>query len=262
MGWYSKKPGKAPWLSTLIIIALVCLMGACGTTGPGTGGGAGTATPGSSPAPVATRTAYDRSGCAGQAGLLSIRMLDSSQGWALNENAVLKTFDGGLHWHCATPTSMRPGMTAGGTFMDLNNAWVVPEQQSLAGITIWLTHDGGQHWQNATIHGSQLEPIEPPHFLTTQQGWIEVATNGGPGAGSESVALFHTSDGGLTWSQLASTDDPRSGLSRGGLKSGISFKDALNGWATGHDASFTPWLYVTHDGGKTWRQLPYMYPRG
>src|SRR5436305_271086 len=69
---------------------------------------------------------------------------------------------------------------------------------------------------------------------------FELVTNGGPGAGSESVDIFHTTDSGQTWSKIASTENPASGLPRVGLKSGISFRDAMHGWATGGDYSDTP----------------------
>jgi photosystem II stability/assembly factor-like uncharacterized protein len=91
-------------------------------------------------------------------------------------------------------------------------------------------------------------------FINLQDGWIEVVTNGGPGAGSESVAIFRTTDGGMSWTKVADTTRANSDLPNGGLKSGISFKDAQNGWATGRDASSSPWLYVTHDGGASWKK--------
>jgi photosystem II stability/assembly factor-like uncharacterized protein len=261
------------WMPFLMFILLAGLLAACGTTSSlGTGSTGGSTTTPSSPSPSSTAaspTATSGSvlnghGCAGQATLSAVRMLNASNGWALSADAILKTSDGGVHWNCVTPKDFayHIGMDARGAFLSDNlHAWVVPATSSNNTVTILRTSHGGQTWQSSTLTASQPEVGDAPHFINTQEGWIELVTNGGPGAGSESVDIFHTSDGGQTWSRIASTDDPNSGLPRGGLKSGISFKDSLNGWATGEDASDTPWLYVTHDGGKTWgkqglRDLP------
>ena len=246
-----------------MIVIFVCLLAACGTPAiPATGNTSGQNPSGSTatslPTITTSGTILGNTGCAGQAGLLAIRMLNRSDGWALNENAILKTSDGGLHWRCVTPANTQIGMDSRGDFLSDNlHAWVVPTPQSNNNsVTILRTTDGGQSWQSATISDTYPEVGDPPHFINAQEGWIELVANGGPGAGSESVDIFHSTDGGQSWSKIASTDNPGSGLPRGGLKSGISFKDALNGWATGEDASDTPWLYVTHNGGKTWASQP------
>jgi len=94
--------------------------------------------------------------------------------------------------------------------------------------------------------------VDYPHFLTTQEGFLELGIGGGA-AGSQAVDIFHTTDGGQNWTQVSSTQQAN-GLPLGGHKSGISFKDVHTGWATGEDASSNPWLYITHDGGHTWSQ--------
>lgn len=239
----------------VVTIMLLCgLLAACGGTANNAGTGGSTAT--ATPAPTPTSTAGQASGaagCAGQGGLLSIRMLDSFHGWALNEHAILKTSDGGEHWSCVTPPNTTVGRSAG-EFLDARHAWVALQPQSDNTITILRTTDGGQSWQSSTITASQPEVGDPPRFINTREGWFEPITNGGPGAGSESVDIFHTTDGGQNWSKVASTDDPNSGLPRGGIKSGLSFRNSQNGWAAGEDASTMPWLYVTHNGGKTWKR--------
>src|SRR5215831_12268006 len=128
-------------------------------------------------------------GCANQAPLLSIRMLDQFHGWALNVNAILKTSDGGEHWNCVTPSNFtnKIGEAAKGTFfVDNVHAWVVLTPQLNNLITILRTSDGGQHWQESTINISFPEVIDQPHFINVKEGWLEVVTNGGPGRGSES----------------------------------------------------------------------------
>jgi hypothetical protein len=230
-------------LSILMLFLLVCLLAACGsTTTPGGGnpGGQGgsTSTPGKTPASTATvgstlvvsgTPGVNSPGCAGQASLLSVRMLDATHGWALNVTAILKTSDGGRDWNCVTPTGWvnKIGMQARATYLlDNLHAWVVPTPQSSNVVTVLRTSDGGQTWQSTTITDSLLQVVDPPHFINSQEGWLELVPNGGPGAGSESADIFHTTDGGQTWSKIASTENPGSGLPRGGIKTGISLKTA------------------------------------
>src|SRR5579859_4303269 len=119
-------------------------------------------------------------------------------------------------------------------------------------VNVLRTSDRGQHWQSSTISVSAVQLLDPPHFLTTQEGFLELGI-GGSAAGSEGAGIFHTTDGGQNWTQITDTQHA-DGLPLGGHKNGISFKDVQNGWATGEDASNTPWLYATHDGGHTWKQ--------
>jgi photosystem II stability/assembly factor-like uncharacterized protein len=66
-------------------------------------------------------------------------------------------------------------------------------------------------------------------FVDANNGW----------AVGEGGAVFHTTNGGLTWSEQQSTTR--------GLVCGVSFVDALNGWL-GTDSGV---LHST-DGGQTW----------
>src|SRR5258708_26389609 len=80
----------------------------------------------------------------------------------------------------------------------------------------------------------------------------------GAAAGSEAVDVLHTSDGGVTWKVISvsnynTVNNPK-GLPFGGDKSWLSFVNETTGWATGFTAADNfAWLYITHDGGVTWR---------
>ena len=182
----------------------------------------------------------------------TLHMLDRSKGWALTNQNILFTSDGGQNWKDVTPTGSSYGTYTVGDFMNDKYAWIIATQQQIGNsVTVLRTSDGGQHWLSSKISANEVSVLDSPHFLTTKEGFIELGTFGGPGAGSEAVGIFHTTDGGQNWTEVSDTEHP-GGLPHGGLKSGISFKDAKNGWATGEDASDTPWLYMTHDGGHTW----------
>ncbi len=89
-----------------------------------------------------------------------------------------------------------------------------------------------------------LAPVEIPNFeqftmLDTQNGWGWVW--------SEKPALYHTSDGGLSWELLS--------LPENGTFSGWSnhFFDGKTAWLSGFDSQGGQKLSYTGDGGKTWQ---------
>jgi photosystem II stability/assembly factor-like uncharacterized protein len=266
--WFMAMPTRKNnvWFGLAVIMLLVSfLLAACGNSSststskgeqntgtPTTSARTVTPTSTGNPAPAATtRSATQKPTVA----LTSIRMLDQTHGWALTESAVLKTSDGGIHWNDVSPAGSPLNASDKADFMDAGHAWiaVLAQQQSSPGtIKILRTVDGGEHWQLATIPDTQAVRIDRPHFVNTREGWIEVGT--GAATSHESVDIFHSADGGQTWLKIASAGpQTNSGLSFEGDKTGISFKDTMTGWATASTpATDLAWLYVTHDGGKTW----------
>jgi len=193
---------------------------------------------------------------------LSIHMLDKTHGWALWQQFVLKTTDGGLHWQNVIPASafsdVPPSSTPRGTFLNDQDAWVVipvviPPDTTQDTIRVLRTTDGGKNWQNSIIHTPAGSRSDIPHFLNPSNGWLQ--TFGQPG--DSNSALFHTTDGGLHWSEpgklnLSYIPDP----------SGSSFSDTQTGWETGDNPpaamnnatnNAQPLLNVTHNGGVTWQ---------
>jgi len=192
-------------------------------------------------------------------------MLDLNNGWALTNTSILRTSDGGTSWHDITPAGATLNNMTRGDFLSTQAAWIAIPNLNGNTVTILRTLNAGQSWNTGFITVPDPAGLDVPHFRNLQEGWIEIITNGGPGAGSESADIWHSTDGGLHWQRIASTDLPASGLSREGFKSGISFRDALNGWATTSSDTGrpqNPGLYVTHDGGKTWQIQKLNFPRG
>ena len=226
----------------LLLALLICTLGACGASqNTGTGGNP-TATQRATPTP----TLYNPT-----SPIKAIRMLDHSKGWALTDQNILLTTDGGQVWKDVTPSGSAYGKYAYGDFTNAKYAWVVSTAQPMDNsVNVLRTSDGGQHWQSSTISVSAVMLLDLPHFLTTQEGFLELSIGGGA-AGSEGDGIFHTTDGGQNWTEVSNTQQA-GGFPLGGRKNGISFKDAQNGLATGQDASNNPWLYITHDGGHTW----------
>lgn len=237
---------KKLFCSTLCIALLAVLLAACSTTGTG-----GQATGGGSTSPTAQASSVTiPSGTP----LTSIRMLDQENGWALTRNAVLRTKDGGLHWQSVLTL---PAISA--AFRDMNDAWVTFHEASAAqgAFTMMRTTDGGASWQTATIQepagiSYNGDGIDRPHFVNTQEGWV--TTGQAEGMHHSSMNIFHTTDGGLHWTMIATTAaQSQSGLTDGGDKTGISFKDSQAGWVTAEVPARDAWLYRTNDGGRTWQ---------
>jgi photosystem II stability/assembly factor-like uncharacterized protein len=191
-------------------------------------------------------------------------MLNQTNGWALTNNAVLKTTDGGLHWQTVKtlPTVSLPPDAA---FRDTNYAWVTFQDASAKqGVfTLLRTADGGASWQTVTIQDptgiSTYDGIDRPHFITTQEGWV--TTGEAEGMHHSSMAIFHTTDGGLHWTMIANTaPQSQNGLPDTGNKTGISFKDSQAGWVTGEIPGNYAWLYMSIDGGKNWQQQTLSLP--
>ncbi len=261
-----KKPTHVAWLPLLLILALALLLGACSTTGsisssqapvvPTSSPQSSTSTPSITPSasPVSSKPALP---------LTAIRMVDTKNGWALTASSILKTTDGGLHWNDVTPANAGLNPSARGQFMNTQDAWIAigpANQQEGPGIAVLRTADGGMSWQRSVINDPVVSLVDVPHFINVQQGWLEMSST--PGAGSAGSDIWHSNDGGQTWTKLSSNKS-FSGLDLGYV-TGISFRDAQMGIATGNlgagGDNTVPSVALTHNGGQTWQttSLPHL----
>lgn len=212
--------------------------------------------------PLAVSTAVDR-----------IRMVDARAGWAVAGTYILRTEDGGRTWLDATPGEVKGALGLGqgatgqaGTgspavrpdvfFLDGTHAWVIfAGADPQAPAAIYRTADGGLTWRksNSQVAGMGFGIT----FVDAGHGWV--LAHRGVAAGSESVAIAGTKDGGATWTVLSDASGqgapPPGTIPFGGNKTGVAFRDPSVGWLSG----FAPltgkaFMYVTQDSGKTWQQ--------
>jgi photosystem II stability/assembly factor-like uncharacterized protein len=196
-------------------------------------------------------------------------MQDADSGWAIGGvgrtgDHVLTTADGGQTWRDVTPPEPAPADTsleALGYFASANSAWVTYRSQNEmvipASARIWRTQDAGQTWQPSSPLDLQgLAEVYWPSdlvFADAQNGWLLVHV--GAGMSHDYVALFHTQDGGQTWSRLL---DPYgdSGI-QACQKNALVFPSAQNGWLTGDCGGVMAgaFLFQTSDAGQTWQPV-------
>lgn len=198
--------------------------------------------------------------------LSSVKMVTEDTGWASGNGSILRTIDGGSRWEDVTPPGKitDPRDTAW-EFLDSNTAWMVTSTKKGLGVTVFHTNDGGRNWQSAPVpvesNGSELI-IRSFDFVDSEHGWMmlqpEHGMNSSPGQ------LFSTADSGATWLKIADAygyeNPPPGTLPFGGT---ICFRDSANGWVVGSNASTTPQrLFITQDGGYTWKQQSLTLPSG
>jgi photosystem II stability/assembly factor-like uncharacterized protein len=167
---------------------------------------------------------------------------------------LLRTTSGGIQWTDVTPVDSSGHKIDGPYFHAFNSriAWV--EKVSLAAITeIFRTIDGGRTWKSAAVPAPSVTSIS---FINPREGWLIAFLVAALGA-NESADIYRSTDGGATWMKVAWSP----GLPYG-VKRSISFLNSATGWITVLDPRGNrPYLYVTHDGGRTWRSQDMPLPR-
>lgn len=243
----------------LLLAAVSVLVAGCGTAGTPGGAAApsasavsaatsaptssspapaGAATPGATASGVATTGAGSSggSGCQTQPAqalepgtLTGMQFASATQGWAVGQDVILATSDGGAHWRVQLSGALN--LTAV-DFVNGQDGWAAGNTSLLA------TDDGGAHW---TALPEPCPLIRSVHFISPSAGFAVAGgrDDGGyspamPGAGG---VVLTTSDAGRTWRTLAAPADAQS----------VCFSDPAHGWLGAGGR-----LYRTVDGGQRW----------
>lgn len=192
--------------------------------------------------------------------LQSLDMLDGSNGWGLTDLGVVRTTDGGVTWHTATPASLS-GAPASSFFLDASTGWLIVMGADPSTGTLYHTTDGGMTWNSVAVpfDGGSLK------FVDAQNGWELIGLSAG--MSHEAVAVYRTRDGGATWARAIIDDPTVQGYSDSlplvGDKNGISALDAQHAWVTGAQPSDDfIYVYATQDGGTSWAHQNFSIPSG
>lgn len=200
----------------------------------------------------------------GERGTLHITSL--SCGWAITEENVLSTRNGGKTWDDVTPKGWGTLADTIGAFRGNRMAWIAGLKRETSSLTVFRTRDGGRTWLSSNVDlPTAGEPAVPTSldFPDEKIGWLLISA--GAGAGSNRVIVLKTGDGGSTWqlvTDAAAQNRPADRLPLGGIKTGMAALDDRSAWVAGLWYGDTTWLYATHDGGKTWRNELLSVPAG
>jgi photosystem II stability/assembly factor-like uncharacterized protein len=174
-------------------------------------------------------------------------LISVDTGWALVENGLLWTSDGGQSWQEITPSLGAAAEILGVKFLDARSGWLVQrtiESDQTGELGLLRTQDGGATWEALpspvstsgealTIGAAQLD------FLDADTGWLAVKLQ--TGSSFSLGRLWATQDGGRTWQERSLP-----------LGEQVKFLDAQRGWVAGGPAGDE--LYRTVDGSRTWQR--------
>lgn len=176
-------------------------------------------------------------------GLFCVKAVSASIVWASGGDgvagapSVVRSRNGGTSWVDAT------GNLQGADFycmtaVDSLHAWV----GSSAG-QIYATSDGGISWTLQLYPGRQSHFIDAVEFFDASEG---VVLGDPPGAGDNTFVMLTTTNGGRTWSHMAS--EPVGGSAEAGWANSMSWIDRNHGWFGTNNSV----IWRTTDGGSTW----------
>jgi photosystem II stability/assembly factor-like uncharacterized protein len=182
--------------------------------------------------------------------LRTVYFVDSITGWAAGDGGVVyRTTDGGRTWK-----PLLSGSAADIRFIfftDWNHGWMIGEMNGKESTEtlLFITTNGGRTWARKA-----LPNIFSLHFTDARNGWA---------VGKDAIML-RTTDGGEQWSTVPGMEmliglPVESSNYNFGFRD-IFFLDPQHGWMIGNfddrDRSNIGGLFVTSDGGQSWKRIP------
>ncbi len=165
--------------------------------------------------------------------LQKVYFRNETDGWCVGEGGVvIHTTDSGKTWQ-----RIESGTQNDLHSLDLENTigWIVGDWG-----TVLMTVDGGKTFNKVVGNAFEEKSIKGIDLVDDYNGWL--ITYNTPNDSVNSGYIYHTTDGGLTWKEQFST---KSALFD------VQFIDKMTGWVVGDKRS----LYVTKDGGNTWKLI-------
>ncbi len=162
----------------------------------------------------------------------SIYFVNATSGWAVCEEIILHTDDGGQTWN-----EQGVGISTNGGldvfFIDGQTGWIAGSD------VIKNTTDGGLSWNEQSFPSSSLNNIQ---FIDNQKGWAVGWYSGGHGI------FLKTNDGGISWEETVINDI---------RLEDIVFTSETIGWIIGQKHQegtykYHPRILKSTDGGTNW----------
>lgn len=211
-------------------------------------------------------------GSSGTLSLTHLGMVSANTGWALavpglgmGLGHLVRTSDAGTHWEAIPlPSSLNTPILNAIDAHDAMHVWVlvVLGAESTAShemAVVVSTADGGAHWEVTPKFGIDGNGTGI-QFIDAGHGWVFATPSAGGAFGAGDTTLYRTTDGGAHWQAIKPASEVRgnptavAGLPEacpmGGPIGQPTFADVQTGWIGAFCAA--PFLYVTHDGGRSW----------
>jgi photosystem II stability/assembly factor-like uncharacterized protein len=112
---------------------------------------------------------------------------------------------------------------------------------------LYRSIDRGITWEQRPVPAAFKYFGPDISFVSATEGWFSVSGQPTGDCAAESIAIWHTTDAGVTWQPLGSN-----GIAASQCKQGLSFVDSTHGYLDAWDPNHAAVIYATADGGHTW----------
>jgi len=183
----------------------------------------------------------------------SMKLLTSEVGWSATGSQLFWTTSAGTQWKDITPPTTAKEEITSVFFLDTSIGWVLlvgdaPDADEPR-FDIASTADAGTTWSITHVKIPNLNPDQTTlagdgriGFVDPLHGWMNLGFSSS--ANFRLGGLLATSDGGKSWDWAP--DSP-------GISGTVRLVSVKDGWVAGGPGNHQ--LYVTHDGGNTWKEL-------
>jgi photosystem II stability/assembly factor-like uncharacterized protein len=208
----------------------------------------------------------------------SYQFTDAQNGWAIGSICpeqgapcspqLIHSQDGGAAWEAVKIKDFSPASIF---FIDPQQGWAAgytpqPENSGQPWkLRLLGTQDGGQNWAPlAEVAQTGDRPGAIQSWINASEGWMLVSDNSICSMGGCWGGLYHTQDGGATWTQLQAGNDWKfkssgqggtEAYSQAGFPGGLHFVDSKVGWIPierGAGGAGMGGVALTQDGGLSW----------